>query len=74
MGSEAGKNPELVEQARCYFALSLQMQVKGNLRALFGLLTASKHVLESKSLSAHQVEATASLAHAQEVRLDWMDV
>ena len=28
------KNFELVEQARCYFALSVQMQLKGNLRAL----------------------------------------
>eukprot|EP00750_Incisomonas_marina_P003613 INCI13279.1.p1 GENE.INCI13279.1~~INCI13279.1.p1 ORF type:complete len:329 (-),score=62.68 INCI13279.1:115-1101(-) len=62
------KNIELVEQARCYFALSVKMQLKGNLRALYGLLTASKTVLESKAAgaSAFRVEAAASLKHARQ--------
>lgn len=63
------KDIELVEQARCYFALSIQMQLKGNLRALYGLLVSSRYVLDSKSIqSAQKVEATASYEHAVRVR------
>jgi tetratricopeptide (TPR) repeat protein len=64
------RSPELVEQARCYFALSLQMQLKGNLRALYGLLAASRHVLDAKTASAHHAEARASLKYARQVRGD----
>jgi len=65
LGDERNIDP--VEQARCYFALSVQMQLKGNLRALYGLLAASKRVLESKT-TAYHTEAKASLRHAQTVR------
>lgn len=63
--AEKNINTDLVEQARCYFALSLQMQMKGNLRALYGLLTASKYVVEDTKATNYHVEARASLLHAQ---------
>ena len=66
LGSD--RNVELVDQARCYFALSLQMQLKGNLRALYGLLAASRYTVDNSKSTAAMKEAKASLRYAKTVR------